>query len=95
MRISCADAKKMIAEQNAQFVDVRTPEEFTASALPGAVNIPLQDLDMMAEAQLEMGRPIVLYCRSGARSNMALQMLNHMGYNEVYDLGSFMNYMEC
>jgi rhodanese-related sulfurtransferase len=95
MRISCAEAKKLIAEQNAQFVDVRTPEEFSASALPGAVNIPLQDLDRMAEAQLENNRPIVLYCRSGARSNMAMQMLESMGFEDVYDLGGFMSYFDC
>ncbi|HQR82681.1 MAG: sulfurtransferase, partial [Thiotrichales bacterium 12-47-6] len=45
MFISCDETKKLINERNAQFVDVRTPEEFMSSQLPGAKNIPLHVIE--------------------------------------------------
>jgi len=96
-RIDCHEAKRMIEQDNAQFVDVRTPEEFSEGALPGAVNIPLQDVAAVAETQIDAGRPLVLYCRSGNRSQMAIQMLVSMGYdvNDMADLGPFTAWFAC
>ncbi len=95
MFISCEDAKKLINERNAQFVDVRTPEEFLSSQLPSAVNIPLHVIDQVCEKQLDKSRPIVVFCLSGQRSQMALQILKSKGFSEVYNMGSFMAYHQC
>jgi rhodanese-related sulfurtransferase len=95
MFISCQEAKKLIKERNAQFVDVRTPEEFLSSQLPGAINIPLHVIDQLAEKQLDKSRPIVVFCRSGQRSQMALQILKSKGFNEVFNMGSFMAWNQC
>lgn len=95
MFISCEDTKKLINERNAQFVDVRTPEEFLSSQLPDALNIPLHVIDQFGEKQLDKSRPVVVFCRSGQRSQMALQILKSKGFSEVYNMGSFMAYHQC
>lgn len=87
--ISCEDTKDLINNKNAQFIDVRTPGEFMSSQLPNAVNIPLQELESKAESSIDRTRPIIVFCRSGSRSEMAKQMLMALGYTEVYNMGSY------
>jgi phage shock protein E len=69
-----------------QLIDVRTAEEFASGHLPNAINIPLQELpDRLAEVATD--EPVVLYCRSGNRSNQAAQLLAGEGFTQVLDLG--------
>jgi len=89
MFISCEEAKNLIKTKNAQLVDVRTPEEYAMSKLPGAVNIPLQDIDAVADAELDDSRPVIVFCRSGQRSHMAQQILLSKGFTEVYNMGPY------
>jgi rhodanese-related sulfurtransferase len=84
--LSSSEAHRLV-EAGARLVDVRTPQEFATGHLPGAVNVPVQDLERrMAELEGKE-RPIVLYCRSGNRSASAARMLVSAGYAEVHDLG--------
>ncbi|MBN2647210.1 MAG: rhodanese-like domain-containing protein [Thiotrichales bacterium] len=94
MFIACEDAKKLVKNNNAQLVDVRTPEEYESSKIQQAINLPLQELDRLA-AQLDSSRPVVVFCRSGQRSQMAKQMLVSMGFAEVYNLGPYMAWHQC
>jgi rhodanese-related sulfurtransferase len=84
--VAVAEARRLV-EQGERLVDVRTPEEFARRHIPGAVNIPLQDLDRRMGELEPKDRPIVLYCRSGSRSARAQRMLKQAGYASVYDLG--------
>lgn len=84
-------AKKMISEDNAQLVDVRSPMEFMQGALPDAVNIPVQSIQS-ATQHLDPELPVILYCRSGARTRTAKMALENFGFNKVHDLGSYQNY---
>jgi len=95
MFIPCDDAKRLIQEKKAQLVDVRTPEEFAMSKLPGAINIPLQDIDRVGESMLDADLPVIVFCRSGQRSHMAMQILLSQNFSEVYNLGSFMSWNDC
>ena len=70
----------------ATVVDVRTPEEFADGAYPGALNIPVQDL-MRRSAEIPKGKPVVLYCASGARSAMGVRMLKACGFLDVVNGG--------
>jgi len=94
LNISCEDAKKMLAEQQAQLVDVRSPAEFAQGALPNAINLPLQAINQ-ADQILAKDKPIILYCVTGTRTRMAKIQLNNFGFDNVYDLGSFQNYLRC
>jgi rhodanese-related sulfurtransferase len=69
-----------------QLIDVRTPEEFAGGHIPGAVNIPVQEIAGRL-AEVAQDRPVVLYCRSGNRSTQAAQILDAAGYAPVYNLG--------
>lgn len=70
----------------ARIVDVRSAGEFAAGAYPGAVNIPVQELEARL-GELPRDRPIVVYCASGARSAAAERMLRARGYADVVNGG--------
>jgi rhodanese-related sulfurtransferase len=79
---------KALAAAGARLVDVRTPEEFASGHVPGAINIPHDELPRRAA---EIGPPsakVVLYCGTGRRSAIAMEALQKAGYASVYDLGS-------
>ena len=68
----------------AVLVDVRSPAEFASGHVQGAVNLPLDRLASDALAVLpDKSAPLVLYCISGARSEMAAQWLRQAGYTLV------------
>lgn len=67
-------------------VDVRSPAEFAEGHITGARNMPLQDIEQRLK-ELPKDKPIVLYCRSGSRSSMALRMLRSAGYENIYNAG--------
>jgi len=92
--ISCEEAKKILSNEGAQLVDVRTPEEFSQGSLPKSINVPLQVISSAGDS-LDKTKPVVLYCVSGARTKMAKSQLDSMGFEQVYDLGSFQNYLSC
>ncbi|MGZ3938417.1 MAG: rhodanese-like domain-containing protein [Flavisolibacter sp.] len=73
--------------KKASIVDVRTPGEYLEGHYPGAINIPLNELPNRLEEFKELKTPIVAYCRSGARSGMAVSLLKQNGYNEIYNVG--------
>lgn len=80
-------------EQAALILDVRTAEEFSASHVPGALNIPVQELQQRyAELGQDKQRPIVIYCRSGARSAVATNMLSQLGFTRLKDIGAMSNW---
>lgn len=67
-------------------IDVRSPAEFAEGHITGARNIPLQEIERRLK-EVPKDKPIILYCRSGNRSGMALQMLRSAGYETVYNAG--------
>ena len=67
-----------------QLIDVREPYEREAGFIAGSGHIELTRLAQEA-ASLERGRPVVFYCRVGARSLMAAQALRAAGY-EAYSM---------
>ncbi len=74
-------------------VDVRTSEEFESGACPGAVNIPLDDLQARVQDLGAADREIILYCASGARSAYAKRLLEHAGFSRVRNAGGLHDVM--
>lgn len=77
-------------------VDVRSPEEFAAGHVPGAVNLPVDEI--MARYQelaavRSNGRSIVLYCAGGSRSEYARLILNQLGVPGVENGGGYQDMM--
>jgi rhodanese-related sulfurtransferase len=86
-RVDGATAKSLAAA-GAKVVDVRTAEEFASGHVPGAINIPY---DQIARRASEIGppsTPVVLYCRTGRRSGIAVEALQKAGYEMLYDFRS-------
>jgi phage shock protein E len=81
--LSCAAASAKTV-----LIDVRTPEEFSAGHLDGALNIDYQVIDKrigMSGAGKE--DEVILYCQSGRRAGIALDSLKGMGYKKVSNYG--------
>ena len=76
----------------ASLVDVRSPAEFAQANAPGTVNIPLQDLGSRLR-EIPKTAPVVVGCASGTRSGMARRMLKRQGYAQVYNIGSWSNFL--
>jgi len=75
------------ADRSLVVLDVRTPEEFAAGHLPGAINIPHTEIAArVAELEGSRDSDIVVYCRSGARSATALGVLEKSGFNRLFHL---------
>lgn len=90
--ISGAEGQVMVA-RGALLVDVRTPQEFSAGHVEGAINIPHTDVEARV---LEFGenkdREIVLYCRSGHRSGLAQESLEALGFTKVFNAGAYQDW---
>lgn len=74
-----------VRAQGVPIIDVRTPEEFAASHIPGAVNVPMDQLNDVS-AGWDPAQPVAVYCATGARSANAAQILEARGFAKVYNL---------
>ena len=66
-------------------VDVRTSDEYSLGSIPGAVNIPLDDLRSRM-VEIPTDRPVWLFCGVGLRGYLASNILKGNGYKEVRNL---------
>ena len=73
--------------ENASIIDVRQPGEYAQGHYDEAINIPLGELPQRIEELKAMKQPLVLYCRSGNRSAMAVALLKQSGLTNVYNAG--------
>ncbi|MBK9175973.1 MAG: rhodanese-like domain-containing protein [Flavobacteriales bacterium] len=73
----------------ATIVDVRTPAEFDEGHVPGSVNIPLDEVPHRIGDFRAMMAPIILCCRSGARSGSALAFLLREGVQGLENGGGW------
>lgn len=84
-RVSGATARELVAG-GATLVDVRSPTEFRSGHVPGARNMPVEEIAARL-SELQPNQPVVLYCRSGGRSAAAGAVLVGAGFESVSDLG--------
>lgn len=73
----------------AQVIDVREPNEVAAGMIPGAVNIPLPQLERRLH-QISPDRPVAVICESGSRSSQAAELLVRRGFRRVVNLAGGM-----
>ncbi len=84
---------KPVEDETPLVVDVRTKGEFASGAFPGAINIPLDDLQKNLNKLGSRSREITLYCASGARSAYGQRMLIQLGFTNVKNGGGIMQMM--
>ena len=69
-------------------IDVRSPEEFAAGHLEGAINLDYEGGTLEAElGSLNQDADYIVYCQSGRRSALATTLMKDAGFTEVTDLG--------
>ena len=77
------------------WIDVRTPEEFKEGHLKDAVNIPVDQIGArIGSVSPDKSAPVNLYCRSGRRSEAALQERKKMGYTNVTNHGGYQDLLQ-
>lgn len=83
--ISPAEALPKTQAAYAQFVDVRTPEEFAEGHAARTVNIPLDQIAANLD-RLEKNEPVYLICKTGRRSKEAGDILTKNGFKWVFSV---------
>ena len=73
--------------EGAYLVDVRTPAEFSAGSVRGAVNIPLSEIKNKL-SKFKGKKNIIVFCRSGSRSGEAKRILEQNGFQNVINGGT-------
>lgn len=87
-------ATRMINDQNALVIDVRPATEFANGHLPGARNIPAEDLTKRA-GELPAGKPLILVCANGGRAGKSAASLRASGRQDVFNLdGGIANWQQ-
>lgn len=93
--VSVQEAKEMIEKDDVFILDVRTPDEFNSSHIKGATLIPVSNAfgsnlssDSLLKARIDEvpKKKILVYCRTGHRSDTAGIMLVNAGYSQVYNM---------
>jgi rhodanese-related sulfurtransferase len=79
--VSRDEAQELIKD-GAQLVDVRADHEWEMGRIEGATHLPLAELAERT-GEIDRERPVVLYCRGGNRSTMAVEALAAEGYDAV------------
>ena len=90
------EAKEKIINEGAILLDVRTEDEYNTKHIDGALLLSLDNIneDSITDIASDKNQVIIVYCKSGNRSNQALTLLEDLGYTEVYDLGAMSNWEE-
>ncbi len=80
MNINKIDAgelkRRLESGERMQLIDVRSPREYSEAHLPGAVNMPIEEVDARLD-DMHSHDPVVLVCQSGNRACMAHALLEH------------------
>ena len=76
-----------IKQKQGTLLDVRSPMEFESAHIPGAINIPLDIIEINIKDIATFPKPILVYCLSGGRSGVATSIIQQNGVSETYNGG--------
>jgi rhodanese-related sulfurtransferase len=80
----CHISAEDLSQTTATIIDVRTPEEYEAGHLPGAVNLDVQEPAFATEiSNLDPQHQYIIYCKSGKRSSRAVEVMAASGFRKV------------
>ena len=94
-KIGFAEARALLdSRPEAVLLDVREEAEYITGHAQNAVLLPVDELtdETAMDVIPELTTPVLVYCRSGHRSNVAAHRLEDFGYEEIYDLGSLIGW---
>ena len=67
-------------------LDVRSSQEYIEGHIRGSINIPVYDIEKQAKNKLNKDSIIIVYCSAGIRSKRAIQILEKLGYENLYNV---------
>ena len=81
-------AKQLVSDASAVILDVRSEEEVEEGYIPNAINIDIREGQGFIDKlhQLDKTKSYYVYCRSGARSAQACQIMHQLGFDSVFNL---------
>ncbi|WP_031427861.1 rhodanese-like domain-containing protein [Flavimarina sp. Hel_I_48] len=88
-------AKGIAEDENVEILDVRTDEEVEAGMIPNARQIDIHKGQGFIDEveKIDKSKNVYVYCRSGARSGQACQIMDSLGFESTYNLeGGFMKW---
>ena len=89
------DQAKALMDSESEYIiiDARTEAEYAEGHIPGAILIPEYEISEQAETKLpDKDELILVYCRSGRRSNIAAEELVKLGYTNVKEFGGIIDW---
>lgn len=79
--------KKLKESKEAYLIDVRTPGEYAQGHLANALSIDIYKDDFRSRvSKLDKTKPVFVYCKAGSRSSSAVDIMEDLGFKEIYDL---------
>ena len=93
-QISMDEAVEMMKKESGYIIlDVRRPDEYAEGHIPGAINVPNEDIGTAEIGELpDKAQLILVYCRSGRRSKEASEKLVRLGYKNVVEFGGILDW---
>ena len=93
-QISMDEAVKMMKDEKTYIIlDVRRPDEYAEGHIPGAINVPNEEIGSAEIAELpDKSQLILVYCRSGRRSKEASEKLVKLGYTNIVEFGGILDW---
>ena len=92
--VSFNEAKKIIDKKECIVLDVRTDEEYFTGHAEGAVNLDVDVINYETASEIipDKTTPILVYCKTGERANLAAEVLSELGYKQIYNIGSLVEW---
>lgn len=89
--ITAAELKQLLKDNpQLNVIDVRSPEEFSTGAIPGAINIPTSQVQQRS-AEFKSAEPVYVICQSGTRSKLVTLALRAQGITNLVTVNGGMN----
>jgi phage shock protein E len=84
--VSPEEGKRLVESSAVRLLDVRTPGETSGGIIPGAVLIPVDQLEARLRELPKEGKRLLVYCAGGGRSAAACEFLSQQGFNDLANL---------
>lgn len=93
-QITMSEAVKIMEEEkNYIILDVRRADEYAEGNIPGAINVPNEEIGTAEITELpDKSQLILVYCRSGRRSKEASEKLVKLGYTNIVEFGGILDW---
>ena len=93
-QINMDEAVEMMKKESGYIIlDVRRPDEYTEGHIPGAINVPNEEIGTTELPELpDKAQLILVYCRSGRRSKEASEKLVRLGYTNIVEFGGIIDW---